>query len=334
MEKEKIVNNSGKKIARSVRIGLSVIALTGLGLTGCGKPDETPQPTQEIIRIPSTPTIKSPEAESSFIFKHLSKGDLFFAKPGDIAKGDLEVNDSVLYDQSEDTGVITVLTNGGKVTAVNNGGDVIQPKPGADINKILAQLEQEMRSSNPQIKTVRIQVFLGETQAQAEREIQGEDRGVFVDFVPGKTKVVSSAVLSGDFRLNGINGIKMHDNRGDTGAILMIEGQAAIFSEFGGSGSANFRTQAGLEVKTREILLQKLTEFREVTVNEIDRNGNLISSITYTREGLLIDNLADIRPDRIALLNGQIIFQDNAGINFDNRREDRREDRRQDRRNP
>lgn len=328
--------------------GLVVVPSLAEGCS-CGAPEPTPTTNSNLITRPAetvvAPTIKTPEVKSDFTFKHLSKGDFWLAKPGDILIGDLEVDGNILYDQKRKTGVITILKIDGRVTATKNEGVIIRPNEDADTTRIIEEQRREMLEKNKQIKIVTIQDFPGftqnrteeqtstQTRRQTETQIR-EDKGFDVNFVPGETKVVASAVLSGDFRLNGFNGIKMYDNRGDTASILMIEGQATIFSEFGGSGNADFRNQAGLERKTTEILRQKLTEFREVIVDEIDINGNFISSVTFTREGLMIDNLVYIGHDRLVLMDGRVIFQDNAGINFDNRREDRREGRRQDRRNP
>ncbi len=324
-------------------------AVNGLDQTGCGNQQtgceivdqvqfpgtsqrELRRPVQAPIPIP----IETPRQNPSV---RLPVGTSIDVQLGDIVVGDVGIIDPAtgifrpFYDRLENTGVITRMATGGKIVALENAGDVIRPLPGTNVNELEIEQERLMRAANPKILLVTHQVFPGPLQGDLipkpiEAPVPIPDRGIPIEFARGETRVVDRAVLSGDFRLGGISGREMHDNRADTAAILMIEGRAAIFSEFGGSGNTNFTTQEGLEDKTREILRQKLTEFREVTVHEIDANGNLISSVTFTRDGFLIDNISAIQADRLVLRDGTVILQDNRRINFDNRREDRRQDRR------
>lgn len=307
----------------SSRDQVVALAVKDLDQTGCGNPQTgcenvdvyihpngttqrqlrgAPAPTATPIRIPINP-IEAPPIQDSV---RIPVGQFVDAQPGDIAVGDLAgaLREDLskikpFHDRLSKTGVITIMTNGGRVFALENPGNLIHPRPGASVSEIIREQELLMRAANPQIESVTIQFFPGPLQGEInqppiEAPVQLPDTGIRVDFVSGETKNVTNAVLSGDFRLGGFFGAKMHDDRADTGAILMIEDQATIFSEFGGSGNTNFRTQAGIEAKTTEIVQQKLGEFREVIVTII-KDGRVVGLVTVRRDGQIINNVGNVR---------------------------------------
>lgn len=260
--------------------------------------------TPESTRTPTprpTPT-EAPKVRPAFSFKELKKGDVWFAKKGDIVVGDLEINDQIVYDQLENTGVMTVLEEDAKVTARENAGAVLHPNQGADINEILERKKQETLKAHPEIKEVDIQVFPGKTQGQKEElvptatrtptrtptprptpiETPRLDLGKPINFSQGETRAVfGRTVVSGDVK---VNGERKHDDLAETAAINVVIGTAIIEAPFGASGLTDFATDSGLTQAAEKIVRQKLNEgFREVTVNTI-RDGRVIGSRTFTKD--------------------------------------------------